>query len=123
MGATSLLVANRGEIALRILRAATDLGWRTVAVYTADDSASLHLHHADETRLLPGTGVAGYLDIEAVVAAAGGTGCEAVHPGYGFLAENPAFARRCAEAGITFVGPSPETLELFGDKVAARDLA
>jgi acetyl/propionyl-CoA carboxylase alpha subunit/acetyl-CoA carboxylase carboxyltransferase component len=119
----SILVANRGEIAIRIIRAAEALGLRTVAVFAQDDESSLHVRRADEARALPGTGVAAYLDAEQLLAAARATGATAIHPGYGFLSENAVFARRCAEEGITFVGPSPELLELFGDKVRARALA
>lgn len=115
-----LLVANRGEIAVRIMRSAAEAGIATVAVYPADDSASLHVDEADEAVELPGAGTAAYLAIDAVIDAARQTGADAIHPGYGFLSENAAFARACADAGIAFVGPAPETLELFGDKGAAR---
>ncbi len=118
-----LLVANRGEIATRIFRAAAELGLQTVAVYPADDAASLHTRKADEALQLPGRGVAAYLDGEAILAAAKAAGAAAIHPGYGFLSENADFARACAAAGVIFVGPSPESLELFGDKHAARRLA
>ena len=116
----TLLVANRGEIAIRITRAASELGLRTVAVHSTDDAASLHTRVADVAFDLGGTGAAAYLDIERVLAVAKEAGADAIHPGYGFLSENPAFARRCAEVGITFVGPSPDVLALFGDKAAAR---
>ncbi len=119
----SLLIANRGEIAIRIARAATDLGIRTVAVATADDANSLHLRVADEGVVLPGRGVAGYLDMDALIEAAQERGCDAIHPGYGFLAESGEFARRCRDAEINFVGPTPELLELFGNKVRARSVA
>ena len=118
-----LLVANRGEIAIRVLRAAAGLGLPTVAVHPADDAASLHTRKADEVRQLPGRGVAAYLDGAAVIAAARDVGVGAIHPGYGFLSENAEFAKRCAEADIVFVGPSPDTLSRFGDKHAARELA
>jgi acetyl/propionyl-CoA carboxylase alpha subunit len=118
-----LLIANRGEIAIRIARAAAALGVTTVSVHSQDDAASLHVRKSDASHALPGTGVPAYLDIEAIIAAALQTGCDAVHPGYGFLSENPAFAQRCAQAGLTFVGPSPHTLDLFGDKAKARALA
>ena len=119
----SLLIANRGEIAIRIARAAADLGIRSVAVYSHDDAESLHTRIADEAVGLDARGVPAYLDIEAIVAAAVAAGCDAVHPGYGFLAENAALARACADAGITFVGPSITNLELFGDKGRARAAA
>lgn len=119
----TLLIANRGEIAIRITRAAADLGIRSVALYAEDDAASLHIRKTDEARALRGTGAAAYLDIEQILSVARAAQCDAIHPGYGFLSENPTFARRCAEEGILFVGPAPETLALFGDKVQARDLA
>ena len=118
-----LLIANRGEIAIRIARAATDLGIRCVAVHTADDAGSLHTRVADQAHQLKGRGARGYLDMEDIIAAAKATGCDAVHPGYGFLAERADFASRCAEAGITFIGPAVEHLALFGDKSRARAAA
>ncbi len=119
----SLLIANRGEIAIRIIRAAAEMGIRTVAVFPDDDATSLHTRKADEARRLSGAGAGAYLDGEQIIALAKEAGCDAIHPGYGFLSENAGFARRCAEAGITFVGPRAEMLELFGDKVQARALA
>ena len=118
-----LLIANRGEIAIRIARAAGETGLATVAIYPSDDAASLHVRAANEAREIPGRGARAYLDIEAVMAAAKAAGCDALHPGYGFLSENASLARRCAEEGIVFVGPSPEALDLFGDKAKARELA
>ncbi|HPU50914.1 MAG TPA: biotin carboxylase N-terminal domain-containing protein, partial [Burkholderiaceae bacterium] len=118
-----LLIANRGEIAIRIARAAAGLGIATVSVHSQDDASSLHVRKTDASRALPGTGVPAYLDIAAVIAAALETGCDSVHPGYGFLSENAAFAQACAKAGLVFVGPSPQTLDLFGDKAKARALA
>src|SRR5689334_10019638 len=123
MALARLLVANRGEIAIRIARAAAELGIRTVGVYSEDDAASLHVRHVDEARALRGHGPRAYLDAEQLLALARETGCDAVHPGYGFLSEQAAFAQRCAEAGLVFVGPRPETLALLGDKGAARALA
>ena len=118
-----LLIANRGEIAIRIARAAGDAGLATVAIYSADDAQSMHVRAADAAHEIPGRGARAYLDIEAVIAAAKATGCDAVHPGYGFLSENATLARRCVEEGIVFVGPSPEALDLFGDKAQAKALA
>ena len=118
-----LLIANRGEIALRIARAAAELDIETVAIYADDDARSLHVRRADQAVALGARGTRAYLDMDRVVAIARETGCDAVHPGYGFLAENAAFARAVQTAGITFVGPSPELLTAFGDKTAARALA
>ena len=123
MSVKKLLIANRGEIAIRILRAAADLGIATVAIYAQDESQSLHLSKADEAVALPGRGVAAYLDSAGILALAQEMGCDAIHPGYGFLSENAEFAVACAQAGIAFVGPGAETLYMFGDKAAARDLA
>lgn len=123
MSFKKLLIANRGEIAIRIARAAADAGIATVAIHPADDALSLHVRVADEAVEIPGRGARAYLDIDAVVKAAKNVGCDAVHPGYGFLSENAAFAKACADAGMAFVGPKPAALELFGDKVAARQLA
>ena len=123
MSFDAVLIANRGEIAIRIARAASELGLRTVAVHSEDDAASLHIRAADETRLLDGIGAAAYLNQEAVVQAAKDAGCGAIHPGYGFLAERASFAKRCDDAGIGFVGPKTEHLELFGDKGRARAAA
>ncbi|MBG0832007.1 ATP-grasp domain-containing protein [Planomonospora sp. ID67723] len=119
----TLLIANRGEVAVRVARAAADLGWRSVAVHSRDDARSLHVLRADEVRPLPGQGAAAYLDMGQMLRVAAETGATHLHPGYGFLSENAEFARRCGEAGIVFVGPSAATLESFGDKAAARALA
>jgi acetyl/propionyl-CoA carboxylase alpha subunit/acetyl-CoA carboxylase carboxyltransferase component len=118
-----LLIANRGEIAIRIARAAGESGLASVAIHPTDDALSLHVRAADESCEIPGRGAQAYLDIEAVMAAARATACDALHPGYGFLSENALLARRCAEEGIVFVGPSPEALDLFGDKIEAKRLA
>lgn len=120
---TKLLIANRGEIAVRILRAASELGIPTVAVYARDDAHSLHRRLADESHGLAKSGAAAYLDIDGVLRAATAARCDAIHPGYGFLSENAGFARRCGEAGLTFVGPRPDLLSLFGDKAEARKMA
>src|SRR5947199_6078567 len=120
-----LLALNRSEIAIRILRAANALGLRTVAIYSQEDRLALHRCKADEAYLVgEGKGpVEAYLDVEGIVALAKEKGVDAIHPGYGFLAENPALPRACERAGIAFVGPSAALLELLGDKTAARKLA
>jgi pyruvate carboxylase len=120
-----LLALNRGEIAIRIMRAATELGLRTVAVFPKEDALSLHRFKADEAyQIGEGRGpIQAYLDIDGVLALARDKGVDAIHPGYGFLSENPALPRACEAAGITFIGPSAELLELLGDKTAARTLA
>jgi pyruvate carboxylase len=120
-----LLAANRSEIAIRIFRAANELGLRTVGIYSQEDRLALHRFKADEAyQVGAGKGpVVAYLDIAGIVALAKEKGVDAIHPGYGFLSENPAFARACQKAGIAFIGPTPELLELLGDKTAARRLA
>jgi acetyl/propionyl-CoA carboxylase alpha subunit/acetyl-CoA carboxylase carboxyltransferase component len=119
----NLLIANRGEIAVRIARAAAELGARTVAVYSKDDAESLHIRKAEHAVELAGSGPRAYLDGAAIIEAALEADCDTIHPGYGFLSESATFARDCAEAGLRFVGPSVEQLELFGDKGKARSLA
>jgi pyruvate carboxylase len=120
-----LMAANRSEIAVRIFRAGTELGLRTVAVFAQEDRLSIHRYKADEAyQVGAGQGpVAAYLDIDSIVGVARGKGVDAIHPGYGFLSENAGFARACQQAGIIFVGPRPELLEMMGDKTAARALA
>ncbi len=121
----SLLVANRGEIAIRVMRAANELGLRTVAVYSHEDRFSLHRTKADEAYLVgAGKGpVEAYLDIADILRVAREAKVDAIHPGYGFLSENPQFAESCAAAGIVFVGPQPHTMRTLGNKVSARELA
>lgn len=123
MPVKSLLIANRGEIAVRIARAAAERDIRTVSVYSEDDSASLHVRRTDASVKLNGRGVSAYLDTKQILDAAEAAGCDAIHPGYGFLSENAAFAQECEERGIVFVGPTAEVLSLFGDKVKARAYA
>ncbi|HTK80289.1 MAG TPA: biotin carboxylase N-terminal domain-containing protein, partial [Rhizomicrobium sp.] len=118
-----LLIANRGEIAIRIARSAAELGIASVAVFSEDDADSLHTRKADEAHPLRGSGPAAYLDIAQIVGVARETGCDAIHPGYGFLSEGAEFGRECAAARVTFVGPSPETLAAFGNKARARAIA
>ncbi|MEM7001863.1 MAG: carboxyl transferase domain-containing protein [Pseudomonadota bacterium] len=118
-----ILVANRGEIAIRILRTASDLGLQTTAIYALDDELSLHTRHADQAISLAAEGVPAYLDQANIIRIAQEAGCDAIHPGYGFLSESAEFAAACEQAGITFIGPSSTAVGLFGDKAAARALA
>ena len=118
---SKILIANRGEIALRIIRACRELGIRTVAVYSQADKNSLHVRFADEAVCIGTAASSGsYLNIPAIISAAEITDVEAIHPGYGFLAENPHFAEICESCKITFIGPTPENIRLMGDKMAAR---
>ncbi len=118
-----ILIANRGEIAIRIARAASDMNISTVSIYSEDDIGSLHVRSTDESFGLKGNWVSAYLDINQVVGIAKESGADSIHPGYGFLAENPEFAKTCQKEGITFIGPSVEMLELFGNKGRARSAA
>ena len=121
MGISKLLVANRGEIAIRVFRAAVELGIETVAVYTWEDRQSLHRLKADESYQIgtEGRPLQPYLDIDQIIAAAQEAGADAIHPGYGFLSENPDLAQACADNDITFVGPPQRVLELCGNKMRA----
>lgn len=122
---TKLLVANRGEIAIRVLRACSELEIRTVAIYTYEDRYSLHRYKADEAYQIgqDEDPLKPYLDIEGIIAIAKACGANGVHPGYGFLSENSHFAQRCAEEGINFVGPDSAVMQQLGDKVAAKEVA
>ncbi|MFN2366888.1 MAG: biotin carboxylase N-terminal domain-containing protein, partial [Desulfurivibrionaceae bacterium] len=115
-----ILVANRGEIAIRIIRAIQELGYTAVAVYETPDNDALHIRVADEAVWLGDGPRSDYLNIEKVIKAARKVGADAIHPGYGFLAENPDFAKACEDTGITFIGPSSEVISNLGDKVMAR---
>src|SRR5690348_10482308 len=121
----SILVANRGEIAIRVMRAASELGLRTVAIYSQEDRFSLHRTKSDEAYLVGRDKgpVEAYLSIDDILRIAQEARVDAIHPGYGFLSENPEFAQACAAAGIAFVGPRPDTMRTLGNKVAARNLA
>jgi geranyl-CoA carboxylase alpha subunit len=118
---SSILIANRGEIACRIMRSAREMGLRTIAVYSDADADAPHVQMADAAfRLGPAPAAQSYLDIERIIDAARNTGAEAIHPGYGFLSENAAFATACADAGIVFIGPAPDAIALMGDKAKAK---
>lgn len=123
MSVERLLIANRGEVAVRIARAAAEMGLETVSVYSADDAAALHRYRSTRARALAASGPQAYLDIQGLLDIAALERCDAVHPGYGFLSESAEFARRCAAAGLRFVGPDATTLEALGDKGRARELA
>ncbi|OFR67702.1 biotin carboxylase N-terminal domain-containing protein [Corynebacterium sp. HMSC078H07] len=121
---SAVLIANRGEIAVRIARTARDLGIRSIAIYSEADAGALHTQVADEAYALPGNTAADtYMNVPALLDIAVRAGADAIHPGYGFLSENADFARTVAEAGLTWIGPSPESIELLGDKIAARRVA
>jgi len=125
MKITKLLIANRGEIAIRVSRAATELNISTVAVYTYEDRYSLHRYKADEAYQVGADTdpLKPYLDMDAIIAVAKECGANAIHPGYGFLSENAVFAQKCIDNGILFIGPRPEVMQALGDKITAKKVA
>src|ERR687889_2542306 len=121
---SKILIANRGEIALRVIAACKEMGIKTVAVHSEADRDSLHVRYADDDVCIgPAVSKQSYLNISSIIAAAEITGADAIHPGYGFLAENAAFAEIARECGLTFIGPTPNAIRLMGDKAVARDTA
>src|SRR3989338_421684 len=119
---SKILIANRGEIALRVIRSCREMEIKTVAIYSQADRNSLHVRFADEAVCIgPAPSIDSYLNIPAIISAAEITDVEAIHPGYGFLAENAHFAEICESCNIKFIGPTPETIRLMGDKVQAKD--
>jgi len=115
-----ILIANRGEIAVRIIRACAEMGIRSVAIYSEADRFALHVKKAEESYCIGSEPLAGYLNVYGLVNLAATTGCDAIHPGYGFLAENAQFARACKERGIVFIGPEADVIHRMGDKTEAR---
>ena len=116
-----ILVANRGEIAVRVMRSCKEMEIKTIAVFSEADRTARHVFYADEAYCIgPAASKESYLNIEKIINVAKEHGADAIHPGYGFLSENAAFARRCREEGIIFIGPEPETMEVMGDKISAR---
>src|ERR1700683_884146 len=116
-----ILIANRGEIAVRVMRACREMGIATVAVYSDVDRASLHVRKSDEAyHIGPAPAAESYLRIDKILDVAKQSGADAIHPGYGFLSENPRFAQACADAGVKFIGPSPRSMEMMGSKTRAR---
>ena len=123
MAFSKILIANRGEIACRVMRTARDMGYRTVAVYSDADADALHVREADEAaRIGPAPVSDSYLNVAAIIDAAKRTGADAVHPGYGFLSENDGFASACQDAGLVFIGPTPDAIRARGNKAAAQRL-
>src|SRR5678816_1551509 len=119
-----VLIANRGEIAIRVIRACRELGIATVAVHSEADNGALHVRFADEAVCIgPAPAAQSYLNIPAIISAAEITGADAIHPGYGFLSENAEFARIVGKCGLTFIGPTPDAMKLWGDKLSAREAA
>ena len=118
-----ILIANRGEIAVRIIRACKEMGIETVAVYSTADSSSLHVHLADMAVCIgPAASAQSYLNVQNILSAATRLGCDAIHPGYGFLSENSEFARLVEQCGMVFIGPDADVIDRMGDKAAAREL-
>ena len=117
-----ILIANRGEIAVRIIRSSREMGIKTVAVYSEADRKAMHVRYADEAYFIgPSPAAESYLDLDKILTIAKKSKSDAIHPGYGFLSENATFAKKCAAEGVTFIGPDPESISVMGDKIRARE--